>query len=210
MAFGKLYTRKPNPRTTAILAVAKAQGLDLDIVYHDREDPHSHEELLRINPLAQVPVFVGADGYKLTECIPIALYSSSKQDYFNIIRWMSFANSDLLPAIGGVILPVIGLPLEVRMNDQDCLRVLRRDCKLLEDQLKKSKYLVGDQVTLADMFTVGLLFGAFMVLHKMLEAEYPRLTEWYNEVYHIPMFNSVAGPLHKLDIPVPTLSQSQN
>ncbi|KFY28348.1 hypothetical protein V491_00517 [Pseudogymnoascus sp. VKM F-3775] len=75
MSFGTLYTHKPNPRSTAILAVAKAHGLALDVVYADKDDKENHEKLLQINPLGQVPVFVGADGYVLTECIPIALYS---------------------------------------------------------------------------------------------------------------------------------------
>ena len=137
------------------------------------------------------------------------LLGSNQQDYFSIVRWMSFANSSLLPAIGGIILPVIRQPIEVHMDDQDCLRILRRDCKTLEDHLQKSKYLVGDQLTLADLFTVGLLFGAYMLLHKTLTAEYPRLTEWFNEVYTMPMIESVAGPLHKLDIPVPALLKSE-
>lgn len=65
---------QPNPRSTATLAIAKAQGLQLDIVYADKDNPENHAKLLQLNPLGQVPVFVGADGHVLTECIPIALY----------------------------------------------------------------------------------------------------------------------------------------
>ena len=67
---------QPNPRSFAILAIAKAHNLDLDIVYADKGNKENHEKLLELNPLGQVPVFVGADGYVLTECIPIALYSA--------------------------------------------------------------------------------------------------------------------------------------
>ncbi|KAK8050743.1 hypothetical protein PG994_012473 [Apiospora phragmitis] len=194
MVFGTIYTRNPNPRTTAILAVAKAQGLSLDITYHDRDDPKSHQELLKVNPLGQVPVFRGSDGY-----------GSTQQEYYSVIRWMSFANGDLLPAIGGIILPVIRQPIDVRMDDQDCLRVLRRDCQLMEEQLQKSRYLVGDQLTLADLFTVAMLQGAYVLLHQVLKPAYPRLTEWVNEVFAMPMFQSIAGPLHELNLPVPAL-----
>jgi hypothetical protein len=58
----------------AILAVAKAHGLELDVVQADKHDGENYEKLLRVNPLGQVPTFVGADGFVLTECIPIALY----------------------------------------------------------------------------------------------------------------------------------------
>ncbi|ERF68105.1 hypothetical protein EPUS_06916 [Endocarpon pusillum Z07020] len=220
MSFGTLYTHKPNPRTTAILAIAKAHGLKLDIVYAERENKENYEKLLQINPLGQVPVFVGADGHVMTECIAIALYitsqsdtttllGSSRRDYYEILRWMSLANSDLLPAIGGVVLPLIGKHLAVRKNTEDCLRAFYTDCKLLENHLQKNKYLVGDQLTLADFFTVGTIVFAFVVFHKVLHAEYPRLTEWFNEIYEMPMFKDVAGDLHLANIPYPTLPEDK-
>lgn len=61
-----------NPRTTAILAVAKANGLDIETVVVDTVNPTP--EFLKLNPLSKVPVFVGTDGYVLTESIAIAIY----------------------------------------------------------------------------------------------------------------------------------------
>lgn len=62
-----------SPRVYAIMAIAKAQGLKLDLVQVDHIE-ESRRKLLEINPLGQIPVFVGPDGFVLTECIPIALY----------------------------------------------------------------------------------------------------------------------------------------
>lgn len=122
---------------------------------------------------------------------------------------MSFANGDLLPAIGGIILPVIRQPIEVHMDGQDCLRVLHRDCRLMEEQLQKTRYLVGEQLTLADLFTVAMLQGAYMLLHRVLKPTYPWLAEWVNEIFALPMFQSIAGPLHELNLPVPALLESE-
>ncbi|KAK4168178.1 glutathione S-transferase [Cladorrhinum sp. PSN259] len=217
-SFGTIYSHDPNPRTTAILAIAKAQGLKLDVIYADKDqNPENYQKLLKVNPLGQVPVFVGADGYVLTECIAVALYIASQSDtttllgstrrqYFDIIRWMSLVNSDMLPAIGGVILPLMGRSTDVKCDQGDCLRVVYRDFKRLEDHLQTQKYLASkDEVTLADLFVVGLIKFAVMVFHKHLKALYPRVWEWFNEVYQIPMFNEFAGPgsLHLLDVPVP-------
>lgn len=41
-----------------------------------RKGPLS-SDYLKINKLGRVPSFVGADGYELTECIAIAIYSTS-------------------------------------------------------------------------------------------------------------------------------------
>lgn len=59
-------------RTIGIKAVAKANGIDLTFV----EQPKTPEHLA-VSPLGKVPAFIGEDGFKLVECIAIALYSSS-------------------------------------------------------------------------------------------------------------------------------------
>lgn len=122
---------------------------------------------------------------------------------------MSRANSDLLPAVGGVILPLIGRPVPVRMNGEDCLRAFYQHCGLLEGRLRASRYLVGGEPTLADFFTVAMLVFPFMVFHEVLHKEYGRLTEWFNEVYEVPMFKDVAGDLHLLDVPFPRLPEEK-
>ncbi|KAI0595133.1 glutathione S-transferase [Biscogniauxia sp. FL1348] len=219
MSFGTFYTHKPNPRSTATLAIAKAHGLKLDIVYADRSDQENYGKLLQINPLGRVPVFVGQDGYVLTECIPIALYitsqndnttllGSTRRDYYDILKWMSFANSDLLPAQGGVILPLIGRHVTIRMDSEDSLRAFYQACRVLDHRLRAHRYLVGEQEpTLADFFVVGMIAFGFMVFHRELKAEYPGLSDWFFRVYEVPFFKEVAGPLHLLDIPAPTLPE---
>lgn len=74
---GVLTTKKkPNPRTTAIMAIAAAHGIQLDIVQATPGHKDNFKKLLEINPLGQIPTFVGNDGWVLSECIPIALYST--------------------------------------------------------------------------------------------------------------------------------------
>lgn len=54
--------------------VAKANGLDLEIVY-TKPPSELPDDYLKLNPLGKIPTFVGADGYELTEAIAIAIYS---------------------------------------------------------------------------------------------------------------------------------------
>ena len=122
---------------------------------------------------------------------------------------MSLVNSDLLPAQGGVILPLIGRHETVRKNREDSLRALHKDFQVLENRLQKTRYLVGEQLTLADYFAVGMLVFSFMIFHKTLAADYPRLTEWFHEVHEVPMFKEVAGDLRLLDMPFPTLPEQK-
>ena len=55
--------------------MAKANKLDLEIVDTDSRKGPLSTEYIKINKLGKVPTFVGADGYELTECVAIAIYS---------------------------------------------------------------------------------------------------------------------------------------
>lgn len=64
-----------NPRSTAIKAVAKANGLDLKVVEVEFEQPRTVEHL-KASPLGKIPAFAGEDGFQLSEAIAIAIYST--------------------------------------------------------------------------------------------------------------------------------------
>ncbi len=64
-----------NARSTAILAVAKANNVDLELV--ETKPPEISTDYLKLNPLGKIPTFVGDNGYILTEAIAIAVYSTS-------------------------------------------------------------------------------------------------------------------------------------
>jgi elongation factor 1-gamma len=66
-----------NPRSSAILAVAKANNVELEVVETEPQKGLS-AEYLKLNKLGKVPTFVGADGYTLHEAIAIAIYSTWK------------------------------------------------------------------------------------------------------------------------------------
>jgi elongation factor 1-gamma len=55
--------------------VAKANDLDLELV--EVIPGTQNPEYLKISPLGKCPAFVGANGFTLTECIAIAVYSMS-------------------------------------------------------------------------------------------------------------------------------------
>ena len=54
-----------------------------------------------------------------------------------------------------------------------------------------------------------MLVFAFMVFHKVLYAGYPRLTEYFDVVYEMPMFKDVAEDLHLLNLPFLTLPEDK-
>ncbi|KAK4453164.1 hypothetical protein QBC34DRAFT_396492 [Podospora aff. communis PSN243] len=211
MAFGKLYTYEANPRSTAILAVAKANNLEIEIVETNTEKPT--DEYLKYNALSKVPTFVGADGYVLSECIAIAVYITSqnekttllgktKQDYASILKWMSFFNSEVLPKLGGWYRPLLGKEPYNKKTVEENQKAALKAISVVETHLESNTYLVGERITLADLFAVGIAARGYeFFFDKQWRSEHPNFTRWYETVYNQPIYSAVAPKFALLDTP---------
>lgn len=205
MVFGTIHTAAGNARTTAIKAVAKANNLDLEFVEH--LFPITDPKYLLLNRLGKVPTFVGSDGYVLSECIAIAIYLTSqnekttllgktKQDYASILKWLSFANQELLPNFGGWYRPIAGLDPYNKKNVEESQKAALKAVSVLESHLLVNTYLVGERLTLADIFVTSLLIRGFEnFFDKKWREENPNVSRWYETVYSQPIYSSVAPPI---------------
>ncbi|RYO81745.1 hypothetical protein DL763_008483 [Monosporascus cannonballus] len=212
--FGKIFTKERNPRTTAILAVAKANGLDLDVVEVDTTNPTP--EFLQVNPLSKVPTFVGTDGYVLTECIAIAIYITSqnekttllgktKQDYASILKWMSFFNTEVLPKLGAWYRPLLGWDPYNKKAVDDAAKATEKTLSVVEEHLLHNTYLVGERITLADLFAASIVSRGFQFFFdKEWRAKHPNAARWYETVYNQPIYADAAAPFELLEKPALT------
>ncbi|KAL8944429.1 MAG: hypothetical protein Q9216_000480 [Gyalolechia sp. 2 TL-2023] len=210
MAFGKLFTYDGNARSTAIRAVAKANKLDLEIVKTVPLEGVS-QDYLKINPLGRIPSFVGADGYTLTECMAIAIYITSqnektsllgktKQDYASIVRWMSFANTEVLPNISNWFRPCIGRDPFNKKSVEDAKKAALQAVKVLEEHLWVNTFLVGERLSLADLFAAGAISRGFQYFFdKKWRQENPNVTRWYETVCNQPIYAAVVDELSFID-----------
>ena len=107
---------------------------------------------------------------------------------------MSFANSEILPSLGGWFNPLIGrAPFNQQELDQSMNATLQR-LRIMEDHLSVTTYLVGERLTLADLFVTGVVAGGFMFFFdKAWRAEHPAVTRWFEHVYAQPIYADVAG-----------------
>jgi len=210
MAFGKIYSYENNPRTVPLLVVAKENNLDIELVKTEPSNGVS-TDYLKLNKLGKVPTFEGADGYVLSECIAIAIYLTSqnektallgktKQDYASILRWMSFANTEVLPAMARVYLPLMGREPYNKKNVDEGQKACSKAVHVFEEHLLVNTYLVGERLTLADIFAAGILNRGFQyIFDKKWRAQNPNLTRWYETVCNQPTYSAVAGKLELID-----------
>lgn len=102
------------------------------------------------------------------------LCGSNLREETTVLRWASFTNYELLPPIMAWIQPVIGRA----PSSPEILAKCEEGCELtvraIEKEIKGKQFLVGDTLTLADLFIVsGLARGyqyvrAFVIPHQRL------------------------------------------
>jgi len=202
MSFGKIYGYKSNPRTNALLIVAKANNLDIELV--QVEPPQGvTDDYRKLNKLGKIPTFEGADNYVLTEVIAIAVYLTSqnekttllgktKQDYASILRWLSFANSELLPKLGAAFRPLLGKDPYNKKSVSDALEAGLKNSAVLEDHLWINTYLVGERLTLADLFVAAIATRGFNYIYdKEWRDAHPATVRWYETVSNQSIFSDV-------------------
>ncbi|KAL4984505.1 glutathione S-transferase [Aspergillus falconensis] len=161
MVFGTLYTFPGDHcRTIAIKAVAKANGLELDI----RETPRTPEHL-SISKLG-----------KLLECMAIALYITAqneqttllgrnRKEYADIIKWMSFFNSEIIVLMTQQLLPQLGVIPYDRDQIELFTNMTQRSVDVVEEYLRDRTFLVGEQLSLADLFCAGNISLGFQFFY---------------------------------------------
>jgi elongation factor 1-gamma len=120
------------------------------------------------------------------------LLGKTKQDYASIVRWMSFANSELLPKIAAWYRPLLGLDPYNKKTVDEAAKTAVKTVEVFEQHLTANTYLVGERITLADLFTAALLTRAFAtVFDKKFRSENPATTRWYNTIIAQAAFKAV-------------------
>lgn len=128
------------------------------------------------------------------------LLGKTKQDYASILRWMSFANTEVLSPLGGWFRPLVGRDPYNKKNVDESQKAALKAVHVLEEQLLVNTYLVGERLTLADIFCVGILARGFQYFFdKKWREENPNVARWYETVYNQPIYSEVAEPFKLID-----------
>ena len=193
----KLYHFPPSPNSRRVLAVAYHLGLDPELV--DISLPKGEQmkpDFVALNPNHKIPTFIDDDGFRLWESTAImqylankesghTLYSNDLRQQADINRWLAWNISHWSPACGihvfeYLVKDFLNLgdpdPDELKRGDELFLRF----AEVLDDHLKDRKWLVGDNVTLAD-YAVGSFLDHAEVAHMPIGG-FKQIQRWYADI----------------------------
>ncbi|KAF9874277.1 early growth response protein 1 (egr-1) [Colletotrichum karsti] len=214
MSFGKLYWYPKAPRATQCLYIAEYNKLDIEFVeaWPIKVDPSKGgvgEEYLSKFPPGKVPALERPNGFTLFECIPVAIYlakqdantkllGSTLEEEATILKWASFANSELLPPIMAWINPV----KSKEPASPEVLAAAEKNSEgmvsVVEKALTGKKFLVGDQLTIADLFVVAAIARGYQfVFAKKWTEAHPAIHDWYWRIKSDDIWKKIDGePLY--------------
>lgn len=165
----RLYTRPGSGGfvVEAALALANVQFDQIDVPKKDPPDP----AFLDISPLNQVPVLTLPNGQSITESAAICILLAERHpqaglapaagspDRVDFLRWMAFMSSVLYPAI-------LRLYYAHRYTTdaegkkavkQAAIAEMDRGFAIVDAALEERDWLVGDAMSLADIYLVMLV-----------------------------------------------------
>ncbi|KAJ2162082.1 Elongation factor 1-gamma [Coemansia sp. RSA 552] len=154
----------------------------------------------------KVPVFEGADGFRLTDSSAIASYVASKgaasakllgetdEERAEILQFSYFAEADYMPAVASAVYPRLGyrtfIKPAVQAGDEEVERMLG----VLNTKLGDKTFLVGERITLADVnVTCSLVIAYQLILAPADREQFHNVTRYFTAMIDQPAFKSLIG-----------------
>ncbi|KAL1407137.1 hypothetical protein Q8F55_006551 [Vanrija albida] len=202
---GTLHVFPGNPRTRRVEAVVALTGLDvtIDSTPNIADGKYKTKEFLAKFPLGYLPAFEGVDGSLLQESAAIADYLAALAPNSNLIptdpkefgevrQWQAFADQEIFIKLGvaGKILRGV-YPYSKAIFDGIVKDAVER-LQVLDKVLLKKTFLVGERITLADVFVASAVANAFAgLIDAPLRAKIPNVVRYVNTVIRSPKLAKV-------------------
>ncbi len=117
---------------------------------------------------------------------------------------MSYSNHEVLPSLAGWFRPLVGMDPYNKKNVEDSKAKALKAVSVLDEHLLVHTFLVGERITLADLFAASMLSRGFQyVFDKQWREEHPNVTRWYETVYNQPIYSAVVGKLEFIETAIP-------
>lgn len=211
----KLYADPITVNCRKVIAGLNLLGFDYERVHVDYfGGEHKKPEYLAINPNGALPALVDGD-LKLSESNAILAYAAElngREDAYprdpkvraDINRWLLWEAATWFPScytflVENVVKPILGSQPDSAILERETPN-WHRLADIVDQRLAQSKWLCGDQVTVAD-----IAVAAPMHLHpwqKLPLDSHPNLKRWIADVEQLPCWkNSDPAPLIGLKAP---------
>jgi glutathione S-transferase len=186
------------PPTRSIRAIWTLRELDVDFEFVNvnlMAGEHRRPEFLAVNPAGKLPVLVDGD-LVLTESVAIVLYLAEKYADRGLLpaglvpraqvnRWLLFTATELEQPLWRIARHTALYPKDKRLPEE--VPLARQDfqdmARVMEEHMRGRSFIVGDDVTVADLVAAYTLDWANEV--HLLDSS-PHLRRYMERMYSRP------------------------
>lgn len=160
------------------------------------------DSFLQLNPNGKIPILIWNDGRVLSESNAILNFLAEGSDLIpkdafdraRVLQWQFFEQYSHEPyiAVARYIKHYLGIPEERRTEYESKQEGGHKALKVLETQLEKTPFLVGNSLTTADIS----LFAYTHVAHEggFDLSMYPKIQDWIRRIQSLERFK----PMHSV------------
>ncbi|XP_005179508.1 glutathione S-transferase 1 [Musca domestica] len=196
-----LYYALFSPPSRACMITAKLIGLDLDLKLVDfSKKQQLSEEFLKLNPQHQIPVFVDSDGEVYIDshaimCFMVGKYAKNDKLYPKDLKTRAHVDH-LLHFENGILFQVV-IDIAARNFyggegefNPKTLKLCENAYSFLEAFLQKGKYVVGNEMTVADV-SINTTLVTLNLLLPVSAEKYPLTVAWMERMKTLPVYDEV-------------------
>jgi len=143
----------------------------------------------------------------LSESNAIAYYVANEQlrgksdlERAQVLQWLSFAESEILPYASSWVFPLLGFMPYNKNTLERAKEDTERSLNVLNSVLLNSTYLVGERISLADIVVFANLLSLYKyVLEPTVRNQFGNLNRWFNTVLHQPQVSKIVSNFQLAD-----------
>jgi len=201
-----LYSYPNNYRAQKAQIAAQYCGIDIELPAFKLGEDNKSDAFKAKAPLQKVPVLDTPDG-PIWESHAIARYIArlrgdkhllgcSFYDQALVDQWIDFSTTELEPARALWLYPILGY---MEFNQQ-AYQAAKKDTttalRVLNGHFLRNTYLVGNQITLADICICTALVEMYkQVFSPKYISQFPNVSRWFNTCINQPEFASILGKI---------------
>ena len=174
---------------------ASYAGVELEIVDFDPNKASGEvlKDFLKKSPSGLTPVLETEEGclYEVNAILRYIgrftddnkLYGNSLFEKALVDQYLDWSTLTLEPVYAQYIMPYLGYTIYNKKAHEQSFKSFKELLSILEERLKKSRYIVNGEITLPDIQVVSLLSFSFRYnFDEKLRKAYPALTKYYEDV----------------------------
>jgi len=188
---GTLYTYPENFRAFKALIAAKYSGAEVKLAEgFEFGKTNQTSEFIEKFGTHKVPVFEAKSGECIFDSNAIAyavaneaLRGKTSLQQSQVLMWIQFSETELLPTITQLVFPVMGLTPMNKSVQGKAMTSIKSQLGVLNSHLKTKTFMVGERISLADIVLTCTLLRLYEhIMDPEFSKPYTHVNRWFNTI----------------------------